>query len=242
MIEFRNVDKTFGGRDILRDVSLTVECGEFFVLVGMSGAGKTTILKMMNRLVEPDSGEILFQDRKLTDWDLRELRLNIGYVLQQGALFPNLTVGENIGLIPGLKEWDKAETEKEAKRLLALVGLDPAVYYDRYPRQLSGGEKQRVGILRAIITKPRLLLMDEPFSALDPIIRRDLQKLIRFLHEELEMTVAFVTHDMREAMLLADRIGIVENGRVVQVDTPADILKRPADAFVRKLFESEDLL
>ena len=133
MIEFRNVDKTFGGRDILRDVSLTVECGEFFVLVGMSGAGKTTILKMMNRLVEPDSGEILFQEKKLTDWDLRELRLNIGYVLQQGALFPNLTVGENIGLIPGLKEWDKAETEREAKRLLALVGLDPAVYYEQIP-------------------------------------------------------------------------------------------------------------
>ena len=188
----------------------------FFVLVGPSGSGKTTTLKLINRLIEQTDGDIYFEDKRLKDYDLRELRLKTGYVLQQIALFPNLTVAENIALIPEMKNFDKREIKEKTEDLLRKVGLDPKHYMNRLPKELSGGEKQRVGILRAIIANPKILLMDEPFSALDPISKVQLQDLIKQLHDEYKRTTVFVTHDMDEAMKLADRICVLKEGKVVQ--------------------------
>ncbi|WP_025728230.1 ABC transporter ATP-binding protein [Atopobacter phocae] len=242
MFEFNRVTKTYGENETIKQVNFAIESGAFFVIVGLSGSGKTTLLKMMNRLIESTDGEILFEGTPLHEWDLRELRFNMGYVLQEGSLFPNLTIGENIALIPEMKKWDKEETNAAVCRLLDKVGLPSQEYIDRYPNELSGGERQRIGILRAIITKPKVLLMDEPFSALDPLIRKDLQDLIKQLHEELGITIVFVTHDMREALKLATQICIVNEGSIVQIATPEEILKEPANDFVYRLFESEELV
>ena len=182
MIEFKNVSKIYNDTAVVNDQNLKIETGEFFVVVGPSGSGKTTTLKMINRLIDVSKGEILIDDTNLMDQNLRKLRLNIGYVLQQIALFPNMTVFENIELIPEMRKWKKANRLKRAKELLNLVGMDPEVYLNRYPRDLSGGEQQRVGILRAISANPKILLMDEPFSALDPISRTALQDLIKEIH------------------------------------------------------------
>lgn len=220
--------------------SCHIQRGEFFVLVGASGSGKTTILKMINRLIEPSQGAITLDGENITSLDLRQLRLETGYVLQQIALFPNLTVGENIELIPEMKGWSKGDQKKAASDLLDKVGLPAKDYFNRYPHELSGGEQQRIGILRAIVAKPKVLLMDEPFSALDPISRRQLQDITKQLQSELGITLVFVTHDMKEAMRLADRICVIKEGKIVQLDRPEIIQNNPSDQFVRTLFEEEN--
>lgn len=242
MIEFSKVKKCYTESCVLEDVSFRVNDGEFFVMVGLSGSGKTTLLKMMNHLISPDSGDVLVDRKNIKEWNLRELRLETGYVLQEGSLFPNLTIRENISLIPKMKKWKKVDINKKMMELMPIVGLDPETFLDKYPDQLSGGERQRVGILRAIIGEPKIILMDEPFSALDPLIRRDLQSMMKDLHKRLGVTVVFVTHDMREALLLADRIAIVNSGRLEQVDTPENIVNHPKTDFVRDMFESEELI
>lgn len=239
MIRFDKVTKEYNQKTVVKNQSFEVRTGEFFVLVGPSGSGKTTILKMINQLVVQTSGDIYIQDKKIKDYNLRELRLNLGYVLQQIALFPNLTIGENIELIPELKKWHKENREERAKELLTRVGLSPEVYYSRYPNELSGGEAQRVGILRAMISHPYILLMDEPFSALDPLSRASLQELIKELHRELGITIVMVTHDIDEALKLGDRISVMQDGSIVQLDTPANILQSPANAFVKEYFNMD---
>lgn len=207
------------------------------VLVGPSGSGKTTMLKMINRLLEPTDGDIYMDGKRIKDYDERELRLSTGYVLQQIALFPNLTVAENIALIPEMKGWSKADIEQKTAELLEKVGLPAADYAKRMPSELSGGEQQRVGIVRAIIAQPKILLMDEPFSALDAISRKQLQVLTKQLHEELGMTTIFVTHDTDEALRLGNRIAVLQAGEIQQVARPEEILKAPATDFVADLFQ-----
>lgn len=235
MITFKDVSKTFGDQEVLKGLTFTIDEGEFFVLVGTSGSGKTTTLKMINRLIDPTSGSITIQDKDITSYDLRDLRLNIGYVLQAGALFPNLTVYENIELIPEMKGWTKEKRREVITKNLDLVGLDSEKFLDRYPSELSGGE-QRVGILRAIVANPKILLMDEPFSALDPIFKHQLQDLIAKIHDDLQITVVLVTHYMSEAMRLGDRICILSHGEAVQIDTPENIRDNPANDFVQRFF------
>lgn len=238
MIKYDNVSLCCSVKGLILDnLSFEVKKGEFFVLIGPSGSGKTTTLKLINRLIEQTEGDIYFQDKKLKDYNLRELRLETGYVLQQIALFPNLTVEENIALIPEMKKFDKKLIAEKTKDLLEKVGLNPKLYMKRYPNELSGGEKQRIGILRAIIANPKVLLMDEPFSALDPISRTQLQDLIKQLHNEYKMTTVFVTHDMDEALKLADRICILQEGKVVQIATPKEMRDNPANDFVREFFK-----
>ena len=237
MIKYNNVSLCCSTNGLILDgLNFEIQEGEFFVLVGPSGSGKTTTLKLINRLIEQTDGDIYFEDKRLKDYDLRELRLKTGYVLQQIALFPNLTVAENIALIPEMKNFDKKEIKEKTEDLLKKVGLDPKHYMNRLPKELSGGEKQRVGILRAIIANPKILLMDEPFSALDPISKVQLQDLIKTLHNEYKMTTVFVTHDMDEAMKLADRICVLKEGKVVQIATPEVLKENPVDDFVREFF------
>ncbi|WP_028264023.1 ATP-binding cassette domain-containing protein [Atopobium fossor] len=237
MIVFDKVSKHIGDKSILSNQSFTIENGEFFVLVGPSGSGKTTTLKMINRLIEATDGKIIIDGVQQNQLDLRQMRLSMGYVLQQIALFPNLTVAENIAVIPTMKGWHKAKIEERTRDLLNKVNLPAADYMNRYPKDLSGGEQQRVGIVRAIIGEPKVLLMDEPFSALDPITRQQLQKLTKRVHEALKMTVVFVTHDVQEAVLLADRIAVLDQGNMLQIASPKEILSHPANAYVQELFE-----
>ena len=241
MINYKDVSLCCSTNGLILDgLNFEIQEGEFFVLVGPSGSGKTTTLKLINRLIEQTDGDIYFEDKRLKDYDLRGLRLEMGYVLQQIALFPNLTVAENIALIPEMKNFDKKEIKEKTEDLLKKVGLAPKHYMNRLPKELSGGEKQRVGILRAIIANPKILLMDEPFSALDPISKVQLQDLIKTLHNEYKMTTVFVTHDMDEAMKLADRICVLKNGKVVQISTPEVLKENPADDFVREFFARGD--
>ena len=237
MIEFRGIQKKYGQEEVIKEHSFKIEDGELFVLISQSGSGKTTTLKMINRLVEADSGSIFIDGKDITSIPLRKLRLDIGYVLQSIALFPNLTVRENIELIPEMKKWQAAKRHKESDELLEKVGLEASKYKDRYPRELSGGEQQRVGILRAIIAQPKILLMDEPFSALDPISRKGLQLLTKSLHKEFNMTIVFVTHDMSEALDIADRICVMKEGEILQIASPKDIRENPANDYVKSLFE-----
>lgn len=212
MIELKQIRKDYGERTVIKNQSLSIKDKEFFVLIGPSGSGKTTLLKLINRLIDPTEGDVLLNGKSVMDYPLRKLRLNTGYVLQQIALFPNLTVAENIELVPIMKKWPKQIRKEQTTQLLSKVGLDPKIYAHRYPHELSGGEQQRVGIVRAIIGKPEILLMDEPFSALDPISRRQLQDLIKTLHHELGLTIVFVTHNMEEAAYLGDRLCIMNHG------------------------------
>ena len=239
MIDYQHVtlDCSVNG-PILRDLTFTIQEGEFFVMIGPSGCGKTTTLKLINRLLEQTDGDIFFQGKRLKDYNLRELRLETGYVLQQIALFPNMTVAENIALIPEMKGMDKAAILEKTRELLTKVGLEPDQYLNRLPKDLSGGERQRIGILRAIIANPKVLLMDEPFSALDPISRSQLQDLIKNLHREFGMTTVFVTHDMDEAVKLADRICLMRAGEVVQLGTPDELRNQPADDFVTEFMQT----
>ena len=236
MIEYKNVVLCYTDTDILKDVNLRIENGEFMVLVGPSGSGKTTMLKMINRLLEPTDGNIFMDGKRIKDYDERELRLFTGYVLQAIALFPNLTVAENIALIPEMKGWTKSQIASKTEELLDKVGLPAAEYANRKPSELSGGEQQRIGIVRAIIAEPKILLMDEPFSALDAISRKQLQSLTKDLHKEFGMTTIFVTHDTDEALKLGDRIAVLQEGEIVQVADPDTILAQPANDFVADLF------
>ncbi|MFD0896661.1 ABC transporter ATP-binding protein [Loigolactobacillus binensis] len=237
-IEFRQVSKQFGTDYAVKKLNLTINSGELFVLVGASGSGKTTTLKMINRLEDASAGDILYQGQSLATLPLRTLRLQMGYVLQQIALFPNMTVAENISLIPEMKKMTPAVITQRVSDLLNEVGLDPAVYQQRMPSDLSGGEQQRVGIIRAFAAQPQVVLMDEPFSALDPISREQLQKLTLRIHQRLKSTIVFVTHDMNEALQLGDRIGVMQGGHLVQVGTPDEIAQQPANNFVSKMFAS----
>lgn len=236
MIEYKHVALRYTEKDILKDVNLRIEDGEFMVLVGPSGSGKTTMIKMINRLLEPTDGNIYMDGKRIKDYDERELRLSTGYVLQAIALFPNLTVAENIALIPEMKGWGKEKIDSKTVELLEKVGLPASDYADRKPHELSGGEQQRVGIVRAMIGEPKILLMDEPFSALDAISRKQLQALTKDLHKEFGMTTIFVTHDTDEALKLGDRIAVLEEGEIVQVADSKTILAQPANDFVADLF------
>lgn len=236
MIEYKHVALRYGEKSVLEDVNLKIKDGEFMVLVGPSGSGKTTMLKMINRLLEPTDGNIYMDEKRIKDYNQRDLRLSTGYVLQQIALFPNLTVAENIAIIPEMKGWNKDKIKQNTAELLEMVGLPAKEYAGRFPSMLSGGEQQRVGIVRAIIGEPRILLMDEPFSALDAISRKQLQVLTKKLHNEFGVTIIFVTHDTDEALLLADRIAVLQNGQICQIDKPNAILENPANDFVANLF------
>lgn len=237
-IEFQAVQKSFGETAVISGMDMQVQQGERFVLVGSSGSGKTTSLKMMNRLEQPTAGQVLINGKPAQDYPLQKLRWMMGYVLQQIALFPNMTVAQNITLIPEMKGTPKAQLQQLADSLLDRVGLSPAKYRNRYPRELSGGEQQRVGILRAISSQPPIVLMDEPFSALDPISRKDLQDLVLDIHQQLHNTIVFVTHDMDEALKIGNRIGIMSDGQLLQAATPQEIAQHPANDFVRDFFKT----
>src|SRR5438093_1737593 len=233
-IVFRNVTKRYTGRSraAVHDLSLTIPAGEICVLVGPSGAGKTTAMKLVNRLIDLDEGEITIDGRSIRELDATELRRGIGYVIQQVGLFPHLSVGDNVAVVPRLEGWDKPRIDDRIDELLDLVGLDTARYRDRYPSQLSGGERQRVGVARALAADPPLLLMDEPFGALDPLTRRRLQDEFRALQSRLGKTVLLVTHDVPEAFRLGDEVAVMDRGRVLQRGTPAQVRDSPLPGFV----------
>ncbi|MBU3176204.1 ABC transporter ATP-binding protein [Clostridium estertheticum] len=233
MIEFKNVSKSFNGRKILKDINITIQDEELVVFIGPSGCGKTTTLKMINKLITPTSGEVLINGKKIGDQNTIKLRRNMGYVIQQAGLLPHLTIGDNIALIPSIEKMETEKIHTKVIELLTLVGLDPDIYIDKYPNQLSGGEQQRVGVARAFVMDPDVILMDEPFSALDPITKTQLQDEVFNIQQNYKKTIIFVTHDMDEALKLGDRICIMDGGYVVQFDTPSEILKNPVNDFVR---------
>jgi len=238
VVEFDHVTKRYGGRGgaaAVRELSLRVPGGEVCVLVGPSGCGKTTTLKMVNRLVEPSSGRVLLEGEDIGRRDPVQLRRRIGYVIQQTGLFPHLTVGANVATVPRLLGWEARRTRERVDELIDLVGLDPATYRDRYPAQLSGGERQRIGVARAVATDPPVLLMDEPFGAVDPITRGRLQNEFLRLQQQLGTTILFVTHDIDEAIKMGDRIAVFQpGGRLAQYDTPTAVLEQPADDYVAR--------
>lgn len=241
MIKFENVTKKYPDGMVAVDaLNLEIKQGEFFVLIGPSGSGKTTALKMINQLIPQTEGAIYIRGREVKDYDLSQLRWNIGYVLQQIALFPHMTVEENITVVPEMKKWTKEAMKQRAYELLEMVGMDPHVYAGRKPRELSGGQQQRIGVIRALAADPEILLMDEPFSALDPISREKLQDDMLQLKRNLQKTTVFVTHDRHEAFKLADRIGLMREGRIVQVGTPEELLSQPADPFVHEFLGKQE--
>ena len=243
-ITFENVSKVYPGapRPAVADVSLTVEPGRFVVLLGPSGCGKTTLLKMVNRLIEHTGGRILIDGAEIRSFPGPALRRRIGYVIQQTGLFPHMRVKDNIAVVPSLLKWDKQRTVRRVDELLELVGLPPGDYRNRYPAQLSGGEQQRVGLARALAVEPSTMLMDEPFGALDAITRSRLQEELLRIHRRMGQTILFVTHDIEEAVRLADQIVVMRQGRVVQFDAPLRIVMRPADGFVAELVGAHDVL
>lgn len=234
MIEFKNIRKVFNNKEILKGINLTIDKGELVVLVGSSGCGKTTTLKMINKLILPTEGKIFINGEDISKKDTIELRRNIGYIIQQTGLFPHMTVGQNIGLVPYLKKTDKKEVEVKIRSLLELVGMNPDEYINRYPYELSGGQQQRIGVARAFASDADIILMDEPFSALDPITKGQLQDELFNLQQQLRKTIIFVTHDMDEALKLGDKICIMKDGEILQFDTPEKILKNPAHEFVEE--------
>ena len=242
MIEIKNIVKTAGEKVILDNISLTIEGGSFVVLIGPSGCGKTTTLKLINKLIEPTSGEIYIDGKAISKEDPIKLRRNIGYVIQNIGLFPHLTIKENIELIPKLKgEKTEQEISDNTERLIKMVGLDPDEFLYKYPSELSGGQQQRIGVIRAIATDADIILMDEPFSALDPITRTQLQEWLYELQQELKKTIIFVTHDMDEALKLADKICIMQGGKIQQYDTAENLLKHPVNNFVKDFIGSDRL-
>ena len=224
LVEFRNVSFSIHTVNIISDLNLTVERGETLVLLGESGCGKTTTLKLVNRLFTPSTGEVRVEGKATTEWDPIELRRRTGYVIQEGGLFPHFTIERNVGLVPSLSGWDQARTSGRTHELLSLVGLDPERFAERYPRELSGGQRQRVGVARALAADPPLLLLDEPFGALDPLTRASLQREFAELTSRLGKTAILVTHDVREALILARRIGLMHKGRLVLLETPERFL------------------
>ena len=233
MIEFKNVFKKYKSTNVLSNISFKIETGNIVCLIGESGCGKTTTLKMINRLINPTKGHILIDGEDINNKNVIELRRNIGYVIQQTGLFPHLTIRENIDLIARLKKMPEDEINKKTKEMMDMVGLDMS-YLDRYPTELSGGQQQRVGVARAFLTDPSIILMDEPFSALDPMTRNSLQDELLRIQEKFKKTIVFVTHDMDEAIKIADKICIMDGGHIIQYDTPEQILKHPKNEFVKK--------
>ncbi len=232
MIEFKNATKKYDGKIVVSDISFTVKKGELVVLIGPSGCGKTTLLKMVNRLINPTTGDILINGKSIFDHDEIDLRRNIGYVIQQTGLFPHMTVRENIEIIPRLQKTDKDKIKAKSISLMEMVGLDPDVYLDRYPHQLSGGQQQRIGVARAFACDPEVILMDEPFSALDPLTRLQLQEELTDLQAKMRKTILFVTHDMDEAVRIADKICLINDGSIVQYDTVENLMKNPTNDYV----------
>ncbi|HBK0216181.1 TPA: ABC transporter ATP-binding protein [Listeria monocytogenes] len=240
MIRFDNVSKKYSDDKTaaVNNVTLDIKDGEFFVFIGPSGCGKTTTLKMINRLIPLTTGTIYINEKRISDYDIHELRWDIGYVLQQIALFPHMTIEENIAIVPELKKWSKEKIHDRITELLDSVGLDPESYRHRKPAELSGGEQQRVGVVRALAADPGIILMDEPFSALDSISRQRLQQDISALQKKIKKTIVFVTHDMQEALALGDRICVMQGGEIVQVATPQEIMKNPENDFVKDFLAS----
>lgn len=221
IVEFRNVAYSIAGTRILDDLNFVVARGEVLVLLGESGCGKTTTLKLVNRLIEPTAGKVLVEDKATTDWDPISLRRHIGYVLQDGGLFPHFTVAENVAIVLRLESWDETSKLSRTREMLDLVDLDPSKFAERFPHELSGGQRQRVGVARALASDPELMLLDEPFGALDAITRTSLQKEFARLVRDLGKTAIFVTHDLHEAMLLGSRIALMDKGKIVLMDEPA---------------------
>ncbi|MDG2039300.1 MAG: ATP-binding cassette domain-containing protein [Ilumatobacter sp.] len=238
MIELQHLTKQYGDHVAVRDLSLEVDDGELLVLLGGSGCGKTTTLKMINRLVEPSAGVVRLGGDDVSQLATHELRRRVGYAFQQVGLFPHMTVGDNIGITPALRGWTPGAIRRRVDELLTLVELDPATIRDRDPAQLSGGQQQRVGVARALAAKPRIMLLDEPFGALDPLTRGRLQDSFIRIRRELGVTAVFVTHDMVEALRLGDRIAVLDQGRLVQIGTPRTLMREPADDSVRKLLDT----
>jgi osmoprotectant transport system ATP-binding protein len=242
LIKFEHVKKVYEeGFQALKDINLEIKEGELVTLIGPSGCGKTTTMKMVNRLIEPTDGKISINGKNIMEQNPVELRRDIGYVIQQIGLLPHMTIAENISIVPKLKNWPEEKYVKRVDELLSMVGLDPSVFKDRYPAELSGGQQQRVGVVRAMAAEPPIILMDEPFSALDPISREQLQDELIRLQQTINKTIIFVTHDMDEALKIADRICIMNKGEIVQLDTPETILRHPKNDFVRD-FIGEDRL
>lgn len=239
-IEFQSVSKRFKKCDCpaVNDVSFTVREGEFVTILGSSGCGKTTLLKMVNRLYEPDKGDVFLFGENIADMDTVKLRRRIGYVIQQVGLFPHMTIEENVAVVPKLLKWEKDEMEKRVDELLEMVGLEPGKYRKRYPSQLSGGQQQRVGLARALAGNPQIMLLDEPFGALDAITRTGLQDELQRLHKKMNKTFLFVTHDINEALKLGSRIIIMNEGSICQYGTGEEIVRHPADPFVEMLIRS----
>ncbi|GMA14810.1 ABC transporter ATP-binding protein [Deinococcus metallilatus] len=239
MIELQHLEKRYGDTWAVRDLSLVFPEGELTALLGPSGCGKTTTLRMINRLTEPSGGRVLLGGRDTRDFRPEDLRRGIGYVIQQIGLFPHLTVAQNVATVPDLLGWDRRRTARRVDELLALVGLDPPVYRAKRPGELSGGQAQRVGVARALAADPPVLLMDEPFGALDPLARDRLQEAFRGIQQRLRKTVVLVTHDIDEALRLGDRVALMRGGTLAQFGTPDDLIHRPASLFVRQ-FLGED--
>lgn len=238
-ISFKNVKKTYEKETIIENLSFEIEAGEFITILGSSGSGKTTTMKMVNRLVQPDSGVIEINGQNIEQTNLIELRRNIGYVVQQIGLFPHLTVEKNIATVPELLGWNKTKTQDRIKELMNQVKLPYEEYSKRYPKQLSGGQQQRIGVARALAANPQIMLLDEPFGAVDAITRKELQKQIKGIHQELTgKTFLFVTHDINEAFLLGDKVIIMDKGKISQYDTPQNIIKNPETQFVKNLLET----
>lgn len=237
MIEFKHITKKYQNETALQSINLRIASHELFVLVGPSGSGKTTLLKTVNRLVIPTSGQVLIDGNDVAQSNLRTLRQHTGYVLQSSALFPNMTVQQNAAIQLEALGVNKDKIKSRITELLKMVDLEPSIYANRKPAELSGGEAQRVGIVRALAAEPKLILMDEPFSALDPVSKRQLQNLILKLHNKLDTTIIFVTHDMQEAVRLADRMAVLHNGVLQQVGTPRAVITAPANDFVADFFK-----
>lgn len=240
MIKFEAVSKIYGDKKAVDNVSFNINEGEFFVLIGPSGCGKTTTLKMINRLIPLSEGFIYFNDKPISEYDVAEMRWDIGYVLQQIALFPHMTIKENIAQVPEMKKWKKKDIANRVDELLTMVGLDPETYRDRYPSELSGGQQQRIGVIRALASDPPVVLMDEPFSALDPISRKNLQDDLLELQSQIKKTIVFVTHDIEEAMKMGDRICLLNQGHVEQIGTTEDFIHRPKNDFVKSFIGNVD--
>lgn len=236
IIQFKHVQKAFNGNLVIPDLNFTVNAGEFITILGSSGSGKTTTLKMINGLLNPDSGEILINGQPLQELDLVKLRRHMGYVVQQIGLFPHMTVKENLAVVPKMLNWSAAKIDQRVIELLKLVQLDPTDYANRYPKQLSGGQQQRIGVARALAVNPPYVLFDEPFGALDALTRLELQREIKRIHKSLaDKTFLFVTHDINEALFLGQRVMIMHGGKIEQFATPAEIVNQPATSFVKEL-------
>lgn len=234
MIRFDQVTKRYAdGTEALKNVSLTIPTGKLTVIIGPSGCGKTTLMKMINHLESPTSGDILIDEQSIKDRDDVELRRSIGYVIQRIGLFPHMTIAKNAGIVPRLKGWTEEKTQNRIRELMDIVGLDPDTYLDRFPLELSGGQQQRIGVVRALAGDPNIMLMDEPFSALDPISREQLQDELRNLQQRINKTIVFVTHDMDEALKIADHIIVLRAGEVEQMGDPNDLIHEPINDFVR---------